>query len=463
MHQFLLELAKILDCSSTDIDRAIEISQKRKSYFGWTDKPFEIDNTGEIIYFSFRSFLYEIGVRSSDKRYEIASDIVLPFYLLPKLQKLDISYLKIKAIDLSKNNLLAELKCGNNLFETIDLSESSSLEKLSVRNFERNNDVSVPLKNILLPKNPSKLKSITLHNNLITKLDLSNCVSLVEIHLANNGMRELILPKSGKDLKTLVVADNIDNSLIIKNYTNLEFLSVENLLVNFKHNINLESVSANSLTDEIADLSRLTKLKSLYINNSPLLSVLDISHNKNLEVLYIHDDTKINYLDLTNNIKLSQLKVDIKKINLKSLPEQALFVPELRKNYPNLKKYTKTLNLYDKAIKYNWDDGLVELNKIINNSNCDKATALYIYWLADPVETYRRNKDVTKVNSEYDRQLINLLKKIEKKIHDNFYNISIIPFDPGRHRGVDLMTEDAYNSSDIPLYMKTLVKGEKVI
>jgi hypothetical protein len=40
------------------------------------------------------------------------------------------------------------------------------------------------------------------------------------------------------------------------------------------------------------------------------------------------------------------------------------------------KSIAKTKTLFKKAFYYNWDNGLTGLEKIVRDSNCDKATAL---------------------------------------------------------------------------------------
>lgn len=46
--------------------------------------------------------------------------------------------------------------------------------------------------------------------------------------------------------------------------------------------------------------------------------------------------------------------------------------------------FTKSEKIYLKAEFYNWDNGLQFLKKLLLDKDCDKATALLIYWRSDP-------------------------------------------------------------------------------
>jgi hypothetical protein len=90
-------------------------------------------------------------------------------------------------------------------------------------------------------------------------------------------------------------------------------------------------------------------------------------------------------------------------------------------------KLSKSQKLFLKAYHYNWDDGMNTLNKIIANKDCDKATALLIYWLGVP-NYYNQYKEVKDIPA-HEFPTYQLLKKIEQLIMERKLNetISFIP------------------------------------
>lgn len=48
------------------------------------------------------------------------------------------------------------------------------------------------------------------------------------------------------------------------------------------------------------------------------------------------------------------------------------------------KLLSPTEKLYKKARRHNWDNGYEKLYKILEDKNCDKGTALMMYWLSCP-------------------------------------------------------------------------------
>ncbi|OGB76325.1 hypothetical protein A2476_00695 [candidate division CPR3 bacterium RIFOXYC2_FULL_35_7] len=99
---------------------------------------------------------------------------------------------------------------------------------------------------------------------------------------------------------------------------------------------------------------------------------------------------------------------------LKSLPIPNPKYPKIDKLLNNHKK------LYDYVAKYNWDDGIEEMEYIVKNNNCDKATALLIYWLCIPYYFDDRTGKELKL----------LPYIIEENFTNNYYQNSENKFDP---------------------------------
>lgn len=81
------------------------------------------------------------------------------------------------------------------------------------------------------------------------------------------------------------------------------------------------------------------------------------------------------------------------------------------------------------AWNWNWDDGHDEPIKwILNQKNCDKGTALLIFWYLGPryFSRYAKRDEVP----EYEIKHYDLIKDIEEKYKSGFYDHENIYFDP---------------------------------
>lgn len=76
---------------------------------------------------------------------------------------------------------------------------------------------------------------------------------------------------------------------------------------------------------------------------------------------------------------------------------------------------------------YNWDDGTIVLDWIIDSPKCDKGTATMIFWMAEPDYYF----DCTEETVEYwARDVWKLLQKIISKIRKNEFKTSKFEFNP---------------------------------
>lgn len=91
------------------------------------------------------------------------------------------------------------------------------------------------------------------------------------------------------------------------------------------------------------------------------------------------------------------------------------------------KSITKTKTLFKKAFYYNWDNGLTGLEKIVRDSNCDKATAIMIFWRGHP-NYYYNHPNVEKME-DYEKAAFDFLKLLEKDLVSERYP-KIISFSP---------------------------------
>lgn len=78
---------------------------------------------------------------------------------------------------------------------------------------------------------------------------------------------------------------------------------------------------------------------------------------------------------------------------------------------------------------YNYDDGNEPLNWLIKQKVCDRGTALCLYWYLQP--DFYCNEGKLKANSEIlGNNDFELIKEIEKRFLDGFYETSKFSFDP---------------------------------
>lgn len=91
----------------------------------------------------------------------------------------------------------------------------------------------------------------------------------------------------------------------------------------------------------------------------------------------------------------------------------------------------KYIKLFKSAADHNWDNGHEPLKKILNSPDCDKGTALLIYWLAKP-EYYAKYEYPEAIpNMEWEAYQF-ILKVAQILVEKNLPEI--IAFDPSPFR-----------------------------
>lgn len=99
--------------------------------------------------------------------------------------------------------------------------------------------------------------------------------------------------------------------------------------------------------------------------------------------------------------------------------------------------------LHYTARSWNWDHGVKELKKIISRGDCSLATALLIYWNAEPVDLFSdyENAEEASEESKEDGMTFRLLAEIEKRVRKGGFNNLNIGYDPKNDEGLDLTSE----------------------
>lgn len=123
---------------------------------------------------------------------------------------------------------------------------------------------------------------------------------------------------------------------------------------------------------------------------------------------------------------------------------------------------SKTLNSaeqYFLASQYNWDNGTIVLDWIIDSPICDKGTATLIFWTAEPDYYFDYNEETI---DEWARDVWKLLQKIISKMNKGDFTKSIYGFNPSRN-GYETEWESAKGIWLLPNDLKKGVKGIKPI
>jgi hypothetical protein len=90
---------------------------------------------------------------------------------------------------------------------------------------------------------------------------------------------------------------------------------------------------------------------------------------------------------------------------------------------------------YQVAWAWNWDNGVEPLRWIVAQPQCDRGTALLVYWHADPryVQRYAERAEVP----AHHRPVYDLVKDIERRYLAGGYTRQRIAFDPRADAGHD--------------------------
>ena len=234
---------------------------------------------------------------------------------LPRLHRLLVAGIKLKAIDFSNSPGLNTLWCHQNQLAMLDLS---NVPGLSVLWCHKNEISKLDLSNV------SKLTSLFCDGNRITTLDLSNVPELEALGCSANQLTEL-------DLSNVPELDKLychQNQL-----TELDLSSVpelNTLWCRYNHLTELDLSSVPKLNTLFCDGNRLATLD---LSNVPELEALscsanqltelDLSNVPELNILWCHQN-QLTKLDLSNVPKLTELDCknnQLMELDLSNVPE----------------------------------------------------------------------------------------------------------------------------------------------
>ncbi|MDQ8209671.1 DUF4274 domain-containing protein [Coraliomargarita sp. SDUM461003] len=128
-----------------------------------------------------------------------------------------------------------------------------------------------------------------------------------------------------------------------------------------------------------------------------------------------------------------------------------------------LSEVSDAYELHAFAENYNWDGGIEELEWVISNPLCDKATALMIYGLGSPSYYYRK-EEKGKEFQEYEIADWAFLKSIERRISNGEFKEGKIAYDPSDFHGIEVFKINSANPGNklVPEYMKVSTNGEAI-
>jgi hypothetical protein len=132
-----------------------------------------------------------------------------------KLTELDCSKNQIESLNLSNNVALEELNCSVNYLNSLDLSKNINLTEL---NSNHNNTYNGGIVSLDLSNNV-KLKSLNCHYTFsLTNLDISKCLSLEYLELADCKLQSLDLSKHTKLLYVGCWMDSLVTLILIQGH-----------------------------------------------------------------------------------------------------------------------------------------------------------------------------------------------------------------------------------------------------
>jgi hypothetical protein len=115
-------------------------------------------------------------------------------------------------------------------------------------------------------------------------------------------------------------------------------------------------------------------------------------------------------------------------------------------------KLTSSEELHYIAENHNWDSGITVLEWIVKNKLCSEATALMIFWGAQPNDYLKYNLNSKSLKNYDDMDIFNLIRTVMKNYKNGFYKKCLIKYNPK-----DDMPED----ENIPEIMFQETNGEE--
>lgn len=307
---------------------------------------------------------------------------------------------------------LRKLSCGRNPLGALDVRGLAGLEELMAFQCGLS---AIDLSNL------HRLRNLALHDNALTEIDARALARAESLYLDGNRGRVLLPDAPG--LTHLSADDALLTSFDAAPYPRLQILSLQRCGLSSLDldNASLESlaVTGNRLTD--LDLRATPRLRQLRAADNPLARV-DLSDLGRLTTATLPPSAEVTCTEL-----------------------QLSLLPELRARLGLAKPATAitkmdAFQLHRFVQEYDWDDGAKKLFEVIRNPQCDRATALLVYWQSQPEEfaAYPTPADAPPT----ERKWVELLREIEAKVAASGFATARVGFDVHDVDGVDLSDTD---------------------
>ena len=321
----------------------------------------------------------------------------------------------------------------------IDISNLSELTDLYFKSLEK---VDIPIDHYSFKSN-TRLKGLRIEGYNVRSLDLKANKALGELHCSSNELLELDLTKNVK-LERLECPFNNITKLDLSNNIQLRSVIIYDLPIHqddikfpLINKIEVLSIARTKISE--INLGEFESLRRLSIGEK--IESIDISTCKSLRTLTLYQ-TKLASLNISECYDLWELNVwEEGKIEELTCNEFQSFIisgiSKKLKQKPSAtqKKVIKTYQLHSDALSHNWDEGFGKLKRILKDENCDRATAIAIFWIGQP-NYFLQFKKISEV-PDHAREGYRFLNKLEKQLMDDFFQTKIISFNPKKHQNID--------------------------
>lgn len=235
----------------------------------------------------------------------------------PKLEKLDVSQnKKLQKLRLDACTGLTDL----NVEGAVNLTDldvrSDRLTELNLTSNTALTDLVIcgnKIASLNVTKN-TKLTSLHIESKAIKKLNLKKNTKLTRLGIVCKQLASVDLSKN-KKLQRLHIYSTLIKSIDLSNQKDLDYLNIRMKklksldLLNLSSKGSLTTLEISDSAWKTIDLSEMTKLKKLTLENNKALSKLDLSKNIRLKELEIHGSPKLTKLDLRKNKRLFDVNV----------------------------------------------------------------------------------------------------------------------------------------------------------
>ncbi|CEK36561.1 hypothetical protein UMC2_34311 [[Clostridium] sordellii] len=114
-------------------------------------------------------------------------------------------------------------------------------------------------------------------------------------------------------------------------------------------------------------------------------------------------------------------------MNLRKEIEGLLYSTDKENTLEKIKEIEDNIKLHILASNYNWNNGFEIPTAILSNKNCDKATALVLFFDADGIRVL---EDIKEVENSKLKEWSNFIISLYKRINDDDFNSEVIKFIP---------------------------------